>query len=138
VLLAPEPGCGPVPSLAPGNVDELGWCTGSAGVPVVPPVEVGAGVVPGVAPLPLTGGGGPASGVFAGAGGGIFVVLIESAGVSLSGFPGVVGGVTVSVGVCGAGGVTSFLSVALAPNGLRESSELCASTLSDHPDHDGG
>jgi hypothetical protein len=56
-LLAPELRPGMVPSRAPGNVDELGCSIGSCGG-----VVALLGAVPGAAPAPLAGGGGPASG----------------------------------------------------------------------------
>jgi hypothetical protein len=100
------------------------------GVLVAPGVGV-PGAVSGVAVVP-PGGGGPASGCPGICAGGIRVWLDESAGLAALGAS---GGVTVSVGRlgAGAGGVTSFLSVALAPKGLRDSSELCASIVPLHP-----
>jgi len=77
-------------------------------------VPVPAGAVPGVVVVaPVGGGGGPASGWLLG-GGGIRVLLIESAGAPVA-EPGVLDGGFTMRGV----GVTSFMSGALFPNGLR-------------------
>jgi hypothetical protein len=133
-LLAPE--------LPPGNVaDGLGWLgfrAGAAGaiVPELAPAPMLAdpgAAVSGVTVLGVAATGGPASVCCPGGGGdGMSGLPGELAG--LGALPAVPGGVTVSVGLCGAGagGVTSFLSVALAPNGLRESSELCANSAPVH------
>jgi len=99
-LLAPELPPGSVPSRAPGNVDELGWSLGN-GVDVVPPA-LPAPVVSGAGPGVVTGGGGPASGcpgVWVGAGGGMRVLLAESAGVAVPGAAPLDGGITVSLGL---------------------------------------
>jgi len=143
VLLAPE--------LAPGNVDELdgGPWTGpalGAGVASVPdvlpaPGVAVLGVVPGVAvaggvsgggattvglELVALGGGGPASGRFGAGAGGIFVLVGSPSGPLLVVPPGIwfccdgFGGAKL--------GVPSLALGASAPNGLRWSIELCASS----------
>jgi hypothetical protein len=93
--------------------------------PRLPPGDPApAGATPGA--VPPAGGGGPASGWLCG--GGIFVLLIESP-TGLGAEPGCV----LSDGFIMRGvGLASFMSGALAPNGLRWSSAPCASSVPFH------